>query len=67
MTGDEHVHPEVGSQDWDNPDFCPFCGEQLPDGGAGFIDHTKESDTCRERFEVWRSNIADDVAGEWTG
>ncbi len=63
----EYDHPAVGSANWDNPDFCPFCGTQLPDGGPGFIDHIEQDEyaTCRDRFEEWRDNVADDVGGEW--
>jgi len=67
MGHDEHTHPDEGAPNWDNPDFCPFCGAALADGGAGFMDHIEDADTCRERFETWRSNIAGDVGGEWSG
>lgn len=65
----EHDHPSRDSPEWDNPDFCPFCGEQLPDGGPGFIDHVRETEnaTCRERFETWRENVVDDIGGDWSG
>lgn len=52
---------------WEDPDCCPFCGSELADGGAGFIDHTDESLTCKERFEVWREGVVDDIGGEWSG
>ena len=65
----DHEHPPEASEHWDNPDFCPFCGQHLPDGGAGFYDHIQDSDnaTCRERFEEWRENVAGDIGGEWSG
>ena len=63
----EHSHPSPDSPDWDNPDFCPFCGEALADGGAGFIDHIEDSPACHARFEEWRENVAGDVGGEWGG
>lgn len=53
--------------DWEHPDRCPFCGSELADGGAGFIDHTDESLACKGRFEVWRDGIVDDIGGEWSG
>jgi len=62
-----HDHPDPGDSDWDNADFCPFCGAELVDLGAGFIDHIDDADTCRERFEDWRENIAGDIGGEWGG
>jgi hypothetical protein len=63
----DHSHPQRDSPDWDNPDYCPFCGAPLTDGGAGFIDHVDESPPCAERFEAWRQNVAGDVAGDWSG
>jgi hypothetical protein len=62
-----HDHPEPDAPSWDNPDFCPFCGTELTDGGAGFMDHIEAADTCKQRFEDWRENIAGDVGGEWGG
>ncbi|WP_209309479.1 DUF7501 family protein [Haloarcula amylovorans] len=62
-----HSHPQRDSPDWENPDFCPFCGAALTDGGVGFVDHIKDSPPCEERFESWRDQIADDVGGEWGG
>jgi hypothetical protein len=61
------THPQRDDADWDNPDLCPFCGASLTDGGAGFMDHVDEHETCRERFEAWLENIRDDVEGEWSG
>ncbi|WP_254522045.1 DUF7501 family protein [Natrinema caseinilyticum] len=65
----EHDHPAPNSPGWDNPDFCPFCGHRLPDGGPGFVDHIQNdaNATCRDRFEEWRENVADDIGGEWSG
>jgi hypothetical protein len=67
MSEDGHSHPASDSPNWDDPDFCPFCGARLTDGGAGFMDHIETADTCRERFDDWRENIAGDVGGEWSG
>lgn len=53
--------------DWDRPDFCPFCGTALSDGGPGFIDHLEEFPDCRTRFEGWRDRIVEDIGGEWSG
>ncbi|WP_340100092.1 DUF7501 family protein [Salinibaculum salinum] len=62
-----HDHPDPSTDDWANPDFCPFCGTRLTDPGAGFIDHLDESESCRERFADWREHIADDIGSEWSG
>ena len=62
-----HSHPPRESPDWTDPDFCPFCGEKLTDGGGGFIDHIEEAPACEERFESWREGIVDDIDGEWSG
>lgn len=59
-TPDEH-------SGWDDPDYCPFCGAALADGGAGFIDHVEETPDCDERFEAWLEAIRDDIDGEWGG
>jgi hypothetical protein len=55
------------AEDHPDPDYCPFCGTRLTDAGAGFVDHTEESEPCRQRFEDWKANVADDVGGEWDG
>ncbi|WP_435362691.1 DUF7501 family protein [Haloarchaeobius sp. DYHT-AS-18] len=52
---------------WDDPERCPFCGGPVSDGGAGFIDHVEHVPECAERFERWRSQVGDDVPGEWVG
>jgi hypothetical protein len=62
-----HDHPDPEANDWENPDFCPFCGERLSDPGEGFLDHVADSTPCDERFAAWRENIADDIGGEWSG
>lgn len=67
MSSDSHTHPPLDSPEWDNPDFYPFCGAALRDGGAGFMEHIETAPDCRERFETWRGNIADDIGGEWSG
>ena len=53
--------------DWSGTETCPFCGTNLPDPGAGFIEHTKGSPRCRGAFEGWRNRIADDIYAEWSG
>lgn len=60
-----HDHPSPESAAWDTPDYCPFCGDELPDGGPGFYDHVQEQDnaTCLERFDAWRENVVDDIGG----
>lgn len=63
----DHSHPSPDSPDWGSPDFCPFCGARLRDGGAGFIEHVGEAPACNERFEAWRENVSGDVGGEWGG
>lgn len=52
---------------WTNPVTCPFCGDQLSSPGAGFVDHIERNGDCETEFEHWRSNIASDLAGEWSG
>jgi hypothetical protein len=59
--------PDPEDVDWDDPDACPFCGERLTDGGAGFVDHAEANPECMARFEDWRENVADDVGAEWSG
>lgn len=65
----DHDHPTRDSTEWDNPNYCPFCGTHLTDGGAGFMSHIDEAAfaTCRTRFSEWRENVAGDVGGEWGG
>lgn len=48
------------SSEWDNPDFCPFCGHEFSDGSPEFIDQVEADEYvfCRERFEQWRENVA---------
>lgn len=62
-----HDHPEPTDAGWENPDFCPFCGERLTDPGTGFMDHIEDSDTCHTRFSEWRENISGDMGSEWGG
>ena len=52
---------------WSDPETCPFCGAGLTDAGSGFIDHTKASPACMSNFDTWRSQVADDMGGEWSG
>lgn len=65
----DHEQPPPDAPSWDNPDYCPFCGEPLPDGGPGFVEHAEEpaNATCNARFEEWRRTVVDDVAGDWSG
>jgi hypothetical protein len=67
LSGMSYDHPEPHDSNWDDPDFCPFCGAALTNGGAGFVDHIDEFETCKQRFEDWRENIAGDIGGEWGG
>lgn len=53
--------------DWNDPNVCPFCGDALADPGAGFIDHIETSPNCESGFETWRSNVANDIRGGWSG
>ncbi|MFB6308037.1 MAG: hypothetical protein ABEH35_01785 [Haloarculaceae archaeon] len=55
------------NQTWNDPDSCPFCGEQLASPGAGFVDHVAESPDCEAAFGTWRTRVGDDVAGGWSG
>ncbi|WP_313691901.1 DUF7501 family protein [Halorarum halobium] len=55
------------TETWTDPNSCPFCGEQLPSPGAGFVDHIDETPDCESRFGVWRDRIGDDIQGDWSG
>ncbi len=59
--------PDTSTPTWSNPNVCPFCGTELADPGAGFVDHLTDSNDCKDGFEMWRGNIADDIAGGWSG
>lgn len=59
--------PSVIAYTWDDPDRCPFCLSELSDPGAGFVAHIEESPVCRSGFETWRSSVAEDMRGEWSG
>lgn len=50
---------------WTDNDVCPFCDAELPDPGAGFIDHLDDSEECESGFDDWRTNVVDDVRGGW--
>lgn len=52
---------------WTDPHVCPFCQTPLADPGAGFIDHIRTSPDCESGFDTWRSNVADDIRGGWSG
>ncbi len=54
-------------QTWDDPGKCPFCTSELEDPGAGFVRHLDESPVCKQGFEQWRSSVASDMGGEWSG
>jgi hypothetical protein len=59
--------PSILPRTWDDPNQCPFCTTELEDPGAGFMDHLEESPVCKQGFEQWRSSIAGDMGGEWSG
>lgn len=63
----EGVEEAAVATDWDDPQQCPFCGADIPDGGPGFVDHIDDSEPCRLGFERWREGVAGDMGGEWTG
>ena len=52
---------------WSDPNHCPFCGIELENPGAGFVDHIGTSEDCESGFEMWRGNIAGDMGGSWSG
>lgn len=52
---------------WNDPSDCPFCGSELQNPGAAFIDHIHENPDCESGFQTWRSQIADDICGGWSG
>ena len=52
---------------WSDPETCPFCGDELPNPGAGFVDHIGENPDCESGFDLWRRNVAGDLGGEWMG
>lgn len=52
---------------WSDPNHCPFCGAELSNPGAGFIDHLGTNADCESGFETWRQHIAGDVPGGWSG
>lgn len=55
------------SETWNDPFECPFCGENLPSPGAGFVDHVSENAECEKRHENWRDNVVEDMRGGWGG
>jgi hypothetical protein len=55
------------SETWRDPDRCPFCGDQLPSPGAGFVDHLAERSDCASEFGAWRTRVTDDIRGGWAG
>lgn len=58
---------QTATTTWTDPSCCPFCDSDLADPGAGFIDHIHTSPECQTEFDMWRSNIAGDMGGEWSG
>lgn len=58
---------QSASTTWADPSTCPFCDAELTDPGAGFIDHIQTSTECQSEFDTWRTNIAGDMGGEWSG
>ena len=52
---------------WNDPNHCPFCGESLPNPGAGFVDHVDETPDCETKFTMWREQITEDISGGWGG
>ena len=52
---------------WGDTCTCPFCGDDLADPGAGFVDHIHERPDCESGFEIWRTNLSSDLVGEWSG
>lgn len=52
---------------WNDPQACPFCGESIRNGGAGFVEHADANADCKTRFDEWRANVAGDVRSEWSG
>lgn len=52
---------------WNDTERCPFCQDELSDGGPGFIDHIEASDDCAADFDGWRGRVADDMARGWSG
>lgn len=48
---------------WTDESNCPFCETSLPNPGAGFVDHLKESPDCQSGFDAWRFHLADDFGG----
>ncbi|MFC4356921.1 hypothetical protein ACFO0N_03045 [Halobium salinum] len=61
------VETTTSRPQWTDTEQCPFCGDQLTDAGAGFIDHIDEEPTCESSFESWRTQVAGDMDGEWSG
>jgi hypothetical protein len=52
---------------WNDPNDCPFCGAALPNPAEGFIDHIHDNPDCESGFENWRTQIAGDIRGGWSG
>lgn len=51
---------------WSGPDSCPFCQQQLDNGGAAFMRHIEMNERCHDGFERWRGNVSNDMKGEWS-
>ena len=49
MSDGTHADPT-----WNDTEQCPFCQDELSDGGPGFIDHIESNDDCADGFDGWR-------------
>ncbi|SFR43550.1 DUF7501 family protein [Halogeometricum limi] len=59
--------PSEVAYTWDDPNRCPFCLDELADPGSGFVAHLDESPVCKRGFDTWRTTVANDMRGEWSG
>jgi hypothetical protein len=63
----QRLQPTANSEQWDDPNQCPFCGETLTNGGSAFMSHIRMNDPCKTEFEMWRTHVRNDINGEWSG
>ncbi|WP_079977694.1 DUF7501 family protein [Halococcus sediminicola] len=49
-----HSSQSAPSPQWSGPERCPFCGDQLDNGGEAFVRHVDVSEACRRGFDRWR-------------
>jgi hypothetical protein len=42
---------------------CLFCGEGLPDEGAGFLDHIGIAPGCETAYRSWLEHLDEDHPG----